>query len=81
MSDSSESLALIRTFVQLGRDLGLKTLAEGVETATEMELLRADNVTEAQGFLFTEPLDAVSFEELLAPSRNAVPASGVAHAR
>ena len=68
MGDSSESLALIRTCVQLGRDLGLKTLAEGVETAAEMELLRADHVTEAQGFLFTPPLDAISFEDLLAPA-------------
>ncbi len=69
MGDSTESLALIRTFVHLGRDLGLKTLAEGVETTGEMELLRADHVTEAQGFLFAKPLDSASFEELLAPER------------
>jgi diguanylate cyclase (GGDEF)-like protein len=81
MGASTESLALIRTFVQLGRDLGLKTLAEGVETTTEMELLRADNVTEAQGFLFTEPLDSTGFEELLAPRRFPVPLSGRSHER
>jgi len=76
MSNSPESLALIRTFVQLGRDLGLKTLAEGVETEAEMELLRADDVTEVQGFLFAQPLDPAGFEELLAPPRIGVSTAG-----
>jgi predicted signal transduction protein with EAL and GGDEF domain len=39
MTASPESEALVKTFVQLGRDLGLKTLAEGVETAGQMDLL------------------------------------------
>lgn len=71
MHNSAESLALIRTFVQLGSDLGLKTLAEGVETAEELELLRSDHVNEAQGYLFARPLHAGVFEEqFLAPMRH-----------
>ena len=67
---SPESLTLIRTLVQLGKDLGLKTLAEGVETMGEMDILRADRVNEAQGYLFARPLDAEMFEsQLLAPIR------------
>jgi EAL domain-containing protein (putative c-di-GMP-specific phosphodiesterase class I) len=74
MGDSPESMALVRTFVQLGKDLGLKTLAEGVETTDEMDLLRADQVTEAQGFLFARPLDAETLEtRLLAPTRPSAP--------
>jgi diguanylate cyclase (GGDEF)-like protein len=70
MAASPESLTLIRTLVQLGRDLGLKTLAEGVETTNEVDLLRADHVNEAQGFLFARPLDAKNLEsQLLAPMR------------
>jgi len=57
ISHSPESEALIRTFVQLGRDLGLTTLAEGVETKNEMDVLRADHVDEAQSFLFARPLE------------------------
>ncbi len=69
---SPESLTLIRTLVQLGKDLGLKTLAEGVETMGEMDILRADRVNEAQGYLFARPLDAEMFEsQLLAPIRTA----------
>ncbi len=68
---SPASLTLIRTLVQLGKDLGLKTLAEGVETMGEMDILRADQVNEAQGYLFARPLDAEMFEsQLLAPIRS-----------
>jgi diguanylate cyclase (GGDEF)-like protein len=67
---SPESLTLIRTLVQLGKDLGLKTLAEGVETLGEMDVLRADRVNEAQGYLFAQPLDPEMFEShVLAPVR------------
>ena len=48
ITTSPESKALIRTLVQLGKDLGLKTLAEGVETADEMDHLRHEHVNEAQ---------------------------------
>ena len=70
ISTSPESKALIRTLVQLGKDLGLKTLAEGVETTSEMDHLRQENVNEAQGFLLSRPLDATTLEaQILAPSR------------
>jgi diguanylate cyclase (GGDEF)-like protein len=70
ITTSSESKALIRTLVQLGKDLGLTTLAEGVETTSEMDHLRQENVNEAQGFLLSRPLDAATLEsQILAPSR------------
>ncbi len=70
ISTSPESKALIRTLVQLGKDLGLTTLAEGVETTGEMDHLRSENVNEAQGFLLSRPLDAITLEtQILAPSR------------
>jgi diguanylate cyclase (GGDEF)-like protein len=73
---SRESEALVRTFVQLGRDLGLKTLAEGVETADEMDILRAQNVDEAQGFLFDRPLAPEALEiRLLVPPRTTTTAA------
>ncbi len=70
ITTSPESKALIRTLVQLGRDLGLKTLAEGVETTGEMDHLRDERVDEAQGFLLSRPLEADTLEsQILAPSR------------
>ena len=45
ISTSPESKALIGTLVQLGKDLGLSTLAEGVETTGELDILRLQHVT------------------------------------
>jgi len=70
IGSSPESKALVRTFVQLGKDLGLKTLAEGVETPEEMDVLRADQVNEVQGFLFARPLEPEILESrFLEPMR------------
>jgi diguanylate cyclase (GGDEF)-like protein len=76
ITTSPESKALVGTLVQLGKDLGLSTLAEGVETSGEMDLLRAQEVNQAQGFLLARPLDALTLEaQLLAPSRTNTPSS------
>jgi diguanylate cyclase (GGDEF)-like protein len=63
MATSSASRSLVRALVQLGHDAGLTTLAEGVETADELELLRADQVDQAQGFHLSRPLEACAFEQ------------------
>ncbi len=47
ITTSPESKALIGTLVQLGKDLGLKTLAEGVETTDQMDHLRGEHVNQA----------------------------------
>jgi diguanylate cyclase (GGDEF)-like protein len=59
---SPESDALVRTLVQLGKDLGLKTLAEGVETTEQIDYLRAHSVDEIQGFLLAKPLSPDALE-------------------
>jgi diguanylate cyclase (GGDEF)-like protein len=70
IGSSPESKALIRTLVQLGVDLGLTTLAEGVETADQMDLLLRERVDHAQGFLLSRPLDPVALElQVLEPAR------------
>ncbi len=65
IASSSASDVLIHNLVQLGKDLGLKTLAEGVETTMQVEFLRGERVDAAQGFLFSMPLDPSTFEERL----------------
>jgi diguanylate cyclase (GGDEF)-like protein len=62
VTTSSESRALVGTLVQLGRDLGLSTLAEGVETTEEMDILRLASVHQAQGFLMAHPVDPETLE-------------------
>ncbi len=72
---SPEADAIIHTLVQLGKDLGLKTLAEGIESTGQIDHLRGEQVNEAQGFLMSRPLDPATLEtQLLQPARTTHPA-------
>jgi diguanylate cyclase (GGDEF)-like protein len=53
--ESTASIAILRAVVAIGRGLGIPVLAEGVETDTQLALLRAEGCDEAQGFLFGRP--------------------------
>jgi diguanylate cyclase (GGDEF)-like protein/PAS domain S-box-containing protein len=56
--------AIARAIVALGHSLHLKVLAEGIETAAQAEFLRELGCDEAQGFLFSRPIDASAMEGL-----------------
>ena len=74
ITTSPESKAPIGTLIELGKDLGLETLAEGVETPGQLDHLREGQVDEIQGFLLSRPLDPQAPEnQILAPAR---PTSG-----
>jgi diguanylate cyclase (GGDEF)-like protein/PAS domain S-box-containing protein len=49
-------VSLLRAVVELGRTLGLKVVAEGVEDADQLELVRSANCDAVQGFLISKPL-------------------------
>lgn len=65
ISSSTESLALVRTLVQLGRTLNLETIGDGVESDQQRQILQAESVDAGQGFLFSKPVDAASIDQLL----------------
>lgn len=56
LGESAESREIVRTIVALADSLGLETMAEGVETAHQAEILLEEGVYYAQGFLFARPL-------------------------
>ncbi len=58
IASSSEAGALIHTLVQLGKTLGLETLAEGIEEPHQFERLQVEQCDSGQGFLFARPLPA-----------------------
>jgi EAL domain-containing protein (putative c-di-GMP-specific phosphodiesterase class I) len=62
---SQEGIALIHTFVQLGKALGIETLAEGIEEQEQLSQLQLEQCDAGQGFLFARPLDVASVETLL----------------
>jgi len=55
MSGMDVSAAIVCAVANLGRSLTIVTTAEGVETAEQLELLRAAGCTQAQGYLFGRP--------------------------
>lgn len=64
MPDSSH-LALCEAYIAMSHKLGLKVVAEGVETQHQRDLLYAAGCDYGQGYLFSRPLPAEEFEKLL----------------
>jgi EAL domain-containing protein (putative c-di-GMP-specific phosphodiesterase class I) len=56
MTDSPEALAIVRTLIQLARMLGIRVVAEGVETVEQRALLEKLGCDAAQGYLFFAPM-------------------------
>ncbi len=57
--------AIVRTVISLAHGLGLKTIAEGVETAEQLAFLRKYRCDEIQGYYFSQPITAADFADLL----------------
>ncbi len=67
---SPGSRAIIRTIIELCSSLSMRTTAEGVETAEQLEMLMHEGCDEAQGFYFSRPVPAARIAALVgsAPS-------------
>ena len=65
LTRSGEGHALTHTLIQLGKALGLQTLAEGVEQHSQVRQLRTEGCDLAQGFLFARPLTPDAVERFL----------------
>ncbi|MGF1991216.1 MAG: EAL domain-containing protein [Nostoc sp. ZfuVER08] len=63
---------IIKAIVSLGRNLGLRLTAEGVENEEELEFLRSIHCEDVQGFLFYRPLSAQKATEILESKRPTV---------
>ena len=61
--------AIAKTIIALGHNLNLKVIAEGIETEGQLNYLRLRACDEMQGFYFSKPLTAESFENLLREGR------------
>jgi diguanylate cyclase (GGDEF)-like protein len=58
-------LAITKAIIALGHSMGLKVVAEGVETATQLEILRRFGCDEFQGFLYSPAVPSPEFEHQL----------------
>ncbi|HET9769559.1 MAG TPA: bifunctional diguanylate cyclase/phosphodiesterase [Acidimicrobiia bacterium] len=65
LTTSAEDRALVTAVVELANSIGVATVAEGVETEEQLEVLRLLGCTLGQGYLFSRPVDAAEFSGLL----------------
>ena len=60
-----EDRAIVSAIISMSRSLNLQTIAEGVETVEQMELLREQGCDEYQGYYFSKPLSVEDFESFI----------------
>lgn len=61
LPNGRRQIVMVRSLIELSHDLGLKVIAEGVESNDQFDLLASFGCDFAQGFLFDKPLDAAAF--------------------
>ena len=65
LEDNPGCAAIVKAVLRLASDLGMRTTAEGVETAQQRDYLKKEGCDEVQGFLFGRPLPASQTSSLI----------------
>ena len=66
-------LAITKAIIALGHSMGLKVVAEGVETTTQLEILRRFGCDEFQGFLHSAAVPSAEYEHQLSAALESLP--------
>lgn len=65
ISHSQENREIISTIVSMATNLKLKVIAEGVETASQIDLLKSLGCQEVQGYFYSPPLPSNEYENMM----------------
>jgi diguanylate cyclase len=84
MEHDRDNAVIVRSIIDLGHNLGLKVVAEGVETVESREMLRAFDCDEAQGYFYSRPIPDYAIAKALAEhatvvSRHVEPSEDTSH--
>jgi EAL domain-containing protein (putative c-di-GMP-specific phosphodiesterase class I) len=77
IADSGGAPVIVQAVVNIASASNMTTVAEGVETEAQREMLRALGCTEMQGYLFSKPKPAAEVRKLFGPG-DAMPVAAVA---
>ncbi len=83
-SKSKSDVAIVRSIVQLARNFGLETIAEGVETEEALRVVRRAGCDHVQGFLLATPMPAAAVPTFISARRyliNSSPFESSGHRR
>ena len=69
MIDNKQDIAIVRSTIELGHNLGLKVVAEGIEREEEMQMLREFGCDQAQGYLISKALTASDMQKWISENR------------
>ena len=69
--ETERTKSVIQCIIQLAKELGMRTVAEGVETEAQFKFLKESKCDTIQGFYFSKPLEENIFTQLLASSDSA----------
>jgi diguanylate cyclase (GGDEF)-like protein len=72
IGDDDEDKAIVSAIINMASSLGMHTIAEGVETASQLAFLRLHGCDEVQGYFFSKPLPADDFEAFVLQQPTAV---------
>ncbi|MCP4596569.1 bifunctional diguanylate cyclase/phosphodiesterase [Neptuniibacter sp.] len=64
ITSSKDDQAIVDAIISLGDSLSLKTIAEGVETSEQLDLLKSLGCQQGQGYLYSKPVGPDEFERL-----------------
>ncbi|PKI01876.1 sensory box protein [Glaciecola sp. 33A] len=70
IATSSVDKHMTESIIKIAHNLGLKVVAEGVEHENQLEILKRYDCEMLQGYLFSKPVSAAKFEQLLVEGRN-----------
>jgi EAL domain-containing protein (putative c-di-GMP-specific phosphodiesterase class I) len=68
LGKDGNGLEIVRTILALAHDLGMKVVAEGIETDEQLSKLKSMECEYGQGYLFTRPVESQVASTLLAKS-------------
>lgn len=75
MLDSDEHREIVSTIIKLAKNLKMKTVAEGIETAEHLRHLKRLNCEFGQGYLFSKPLEADQARKFIERTKTVFPFS------
>jgi len=68
LTTSLEARSILATIVRLAETLGMQTTAEGIESAEQFELVKAEGCNEMQGYYFSSPRPAAEISQFFQSS-------------